>query len=802
MLAPIEWLNEIVEINTEIETLADKMTMTGSKVEGIEELAKDLQGVVVGKIEKIEKHPDADKLVICQVNVAETVLQIVTGATNIRENDLVPVATHGAILPNGMKIKKGKLRGVVSEGMLCSGEELGLSEEDYVGAEVYGILILKEDYPCGMDIKDALKLGGKVIDFEITSNRADCYSIIGLAREIAVTLGTKLTLPEIKVEPSCVGNVEDEASITVKEPQLCPRYCARVVKNIKIKPSPMWLKRRLAAAGVRPINNIVDISNYVMLEMNQPMHAFDLDKISNHHIIVRKAKDGEEIKTLDDQQRQLTANDLLICDDEKPIAIAGVMGGANSEISDTTTSLLFESALFDGASIRDTSKRLGLRSEASSRYEKGLDIFNAEKAINRAVQLVQLLEAGDVVDGMLDECHGSMTLPVVRTKVSDINQLLGLDLSASYMTDVLTSLAFGVEYDGEDVLDVTVPSFRNDIERTADIAEEVLRIYGYDKIPMTLMENTPSQAIKSKEEYTEDKIKTTLAGIGMYEILTTSFASPNIYKKLNISQENYPRTVKIKNPLGEDQKTMRTTMVTGLLDVIARNYNRSIENCGLFEMGRVFSPKEGDDQCKKLPIESKRLAIGGYGKMSGFFVLKSRLQLLFESLGWKENDLMYVAEKNIPWLHPGRCAKVFYKEQYVGVFGELHPLVAKNYSIDTRVDIGELDADILINHAVKDRYYQALPKFPSITRDFALVVDKGIPAYEIEQTIKKNAGAHMEKIELFDVYEGKQVPEGKKSMAYSVVFRATERTLKDKEVAKATKRILQKLEDEIGATLR
>jgi len=796
MLVPLKWLKDYVDIDISTKELANKLTMTGTKVEAIEDIGKDIQNVVVGKILSVDSHPNADKLVICKVDVGNDVIQIVTGAPNVQAGQLVPVALHGALLPGGIKIKTGKLRGELSQGMLCSGEELGLTDADYPGAEVDGIMILNEDYPLGMDIKEALQLGGEVIEFEITSNRPDCLSVLGIAREAAVATKKTVKYPKIEVQKG-IGSVKEEASVIVEDAKLCPRYCARVVKDVKIGPSPLWMRRRLAAAGVRPINNIVDITNYVMLELGQPMHAFDIDKVAQKTIIVRRARNGETLTTLDNQERKLDENTLIIADPEKPIALAGVMGGLDTEITDQTKNILFESALFDGGVVRSTAKRLGLRSEASSRFEKGLDIVNAEIALNRAVQLVQELGIGTVVEGMIDVCHGSLEMQTLEVPWKRINKLLGIELTVEEICDILKSLEFKVEYTS-DILKVGVPSFRRDIEGVADLAEEVARIYGYNNIPMTLMEHSVAQASRTRKQILMDLAKETLAGAGLYEIVTYSFTSPKVYETIGFKKEEYPPVVKIANPLGVDQSIMRTTLIPSVLEVLSRNFNRRIDDCRVFEIANVYIPKS--TSADELPDEVPTLVIGEYGEGVDYYTIKGQVEVLLDVFGVMPK-IKFVPGTH-PSFHPGRTADIMLDKEKIGVIGEIHPKVAKNYKLENRVLVGELNLEQLIEYANTDKKYIPLPKYPAVTRDIAIVVDKKILSGEIEEIILKKGGRLLEKVELFDVYEGNQIPEGYKSMAYALSFRASDRTLKDEEVDELVDKIISELADKIDARLR
>nr|PZN09216.1 MAG: phenylalanine--tRNA ligase subunit beta [Caldicoprobacter oshimai] len=797
MLVPLKWLKEYVKIDIPVEQLAHRLTMTGTKVEGITRLGEGISNVVVGRILEIHPHPNADKLVVCIVDVGKCKLQIVTGAPNVKEGQLVPVALDGATLPGGYRITTTSLRGVESYGMLCSGEELGLTDEDYPGAEVDGILILQEEYPLGIDIREALGLDDHVLEFEITSNRPDCLSVIGIAREASVALNSSFIPPHIEVKPG-VGDVNAEAKVLVEDPYLCPRYCARVVKDVKVGPSPRWMQRRLASAGVRPINNIVDITNYVMLEMGQPMHAFDLDKVAGRTIVVRRAREGEKLVTLDDKERLLSSDMLVIADVEKPIGLAGVMGGANTEITDGTKNILLESALFDRGSIRKTAKALGIRSEASLRFEKGLDIHAVRVALDRAAQLIQELGAGTVVEGVIDVCHGSLEKRILEIPWKRVNGLLGLNLSADEMADILNRLEFKVEIKGE-YMRIEVPSFRQDIEGVADIAEEVARIYGYNNIPMTLMEGTVSRGRKTRRQKLMDRVKDVLVGTGLYEVVTYSFTSPRVYESLGITDPQLiPKTVRILNPLGEDQSIMRTTLIPSLLEVLSRNRNRGIERCQIFEIGPAFLPKSLP--LEDLPEEKPLLTIAEYGPDIDYYDLKGKVEVLLNELGLLA-EAEFVPHVH-PTFHPGRTALVKLGGKETGILGEIHPKVAENYQLEERVLVAELELDALLDCAKEERRFRPLPKYPAVERDLALVVRKEVLAAQVESCIRELGGQLLEKVELFDVYEGAQIPEGYKSMAYSLSYRASDRTLTDEEVNSLHDNIVKGLEQKLGARLR
>ncbi|MDQ2087031.1 phenylalanine--tRNA ligase subunit beta [Herbivorax sp. ANBcel31] len=795
MKAPINWLKDYVDIDLEYKDFADKMTMSGSKVEGLEEQGEEISKVVVGKILSMEKHPNADRLQVCKVDTGNEDIQIVTGADNINEGDLVPIALAGATLAEGKKISKGKLRGMVSEGMMCSVEELGFSKEDYPDAPDDGIYIIGQSYPVGTDIKEVLGLDDTIVEFEITSNRPDCLSIIGLAREAAVTLNKDFKKPDISLK-EMGDEAQKYAEVEIKDADLCPRYAARIVKDVKIEPSPKWMRDRLKAAGVRPINNIVDITNYVMLEYGQPMHAFDLTDIEGQKIIVRRALEGEEIKTLDDIDRKLDSSMLVIADEKRPVAVAGVMGATNSEISEETKTILFESANFNGPSVRITAKKLGLRTESSGRFEKGLDVQNTLLAVDRAVQLVEELNAGVVCKGVIDCYEKKQQDRELKFSPQSINELLGTNVTVEEMIKIFKSLEFKVN---ESDLTVKIPSFRQDIEREADLAEEVARFYGYNNIEATLLSGKASTlGKKTFKQKTEDMIKDTMIACGLSETYTYSFTSPKVFDRIKLPKESELRnTVDIQNPLGEDFSIMRTTTIPEMLQVISTNYNRRIEEVGLFEKSFVYIPKQ--QPVKELPVEKPVLTLGMYGK-ADFYTLKGVVEELFSVLGITKYD--FVPEKNNPTFHPGRTAVVKINDQYVGTIGEIHPDVSDEFECPQRTYIGVIEIEKLVDNASLEFEYTPLPKFPAMTRDIAMLVKDEVLVKEIEDILKQRGGKILEEIKLFDVYKGKQVPDGMKSVAYSITFRAADKTLKEEDVNKAMKKILDGLKKNIGAELR
>ncbi|HEY8349043.1 MAG TPA: phenylalanine--tRNA ligase subunit beta [Clostridia bacterium] len=796
MKLPLKWLKDYTDIDVSPREYAHALTMSGSKVEGLEVLGSEIDRVVVGKILTVEKHPDADRLQVCQVDVGSGTIQIVTGATNIKVNDLVPVALDGSSLPGGIRIKKGKLRGVESAGMMCSIAELGLTKDDYPNAAEDGIFILEGDPDPGTDIKEYLGMNDTVVEFEITSNRPDCFSIIGLARESAATFGTSFRIPEVAVKE--LGEpIDGKVSVEIKAPDLCARYAARIVENVKIGPSPRWMQQRLRASGIRPINNIVDITNYVMLEYGQPMHAFDLRNLKGRRIIVRRAENGEIMRTLDGQDRKLDESMLVIADAERPVAVAGVMGGENSEITDDTTAILFESANFDGISVRLTAKKLGMRTESSSRFEKGLDPENVINALNRAAQLVEEFGAGTVCRGIIDCYPKKYQRRTIPFNPKFINGLLGTDISAEKMLEIFRRLE--IEYD-EATGTVIPPTFRPDLENEADLAEEVARFYDYNNIKPTLLEGRAATiGGKTRKQKIKDIISQTMLSCGLSETYTYSFTSPKVFDMLNLPADSPLRkAIVISNPLGEDYSVMRTTTIPDMLRVLATNYNRRVEEARLFEISCVYIPKSLP--VTELPDEKPALTIGMYGEDIDFYDLSGIIEELMESLGIKEYELEPVRDD--PTFHPGRTARLIVKGENVGILGEIHPAAAENFEAAERNYIAFIEIEPLVRYASTEREYKPLPKFPAVTRDIAVIVDDGIPVRNIEKVIIGKAGKIFEEAKLFDVYRGKQVPEGKKSVAYSITFRAHDRTLTDEEVNKAMEKITNTLSDELGAQLR
>lgn len=792
MLVPLKWLKDYVDINIDAVSFGDAMTMSGSKVEAIEEMGKEIENVVVGKILKVERHPDADKLVITQIDIGSETIQIVTGASNIKEGDYIPVALSGSSLPGGIKIKKGKLRGIESNGMLCSAQELGIPLENLPPELLDGIYILDQEYPLGKDIKDVLGLNDAVVEFEITNNRPDCLSMIGIAREAAATLGLKLKYPEINVSEND-EHLSDYVNIEVRNGDLCPRYTARVVKNVKIQASPGWMQDRLLKAGVRPINNIVDITNYVMLEMGQPMHAFDLEKLAGRKIIVRNAVAGEEITTLDEIERKLDESMLVIADQDRAIAIAGIMGSSNSEIDENTKTLVFEGATFEQVNVRLSSKRLGLRTEASSRFEKGVDSELAIKALERACDLVQILGAGEIVGGKLDIYSKPKQSRQISFDTDRARSFIGADISTEKMKEYLEALEFTVDSN----FTVTIPTFRNDVEGQADIIEEITRIYGYENIPSKLMDTTFTQGGKSYKQKLIDRAKDVLAAQGLFEVFTYSFVSPGVFNKINLKAENPLRNaIKLINPLGEDQSIMRTTIIPNIMEVIARNYNRKIEAGQFFELSKVYLTEA-------LPLtdladERDLLTLGMYGNVD-FFDIKGIVENLMEEFNIKNYRIL---SSNHDSFHPGRTAELIINNKRIGWLGEVHPDVLDNYGMSNRVYVAELNFDEIILQSKADIKYRALPKYPAVSRDIAVVVDEEITAGQIEEIIRNKGGKTVEDVKLFDIYRGSQIEKGYKSMAYAITYRSDEKTLTEEEISKVHNKILNSLANQVGAALR
>lgn len=805
MNTSLSWIKAYVpDLDVTAQEYTDAMTLSGTKVEGYEIMDADLDKIVIGQIDKIEKHPDADKLIICQVNIGTETIQIVTGAPNVKEGDKVPVVLAGGCVAGGhepgsrvaggIKIKKGKLRGVESDGMMCSIEELGSSKDMYPNAPESGIYIMPEDDEVGADAVKALGLDDVVFEYEITSNRVDCFSVVGIAREAAATFRKEFH-PPVVTPTGNSEDVNDYIKVTVKDEELCPRYCARVVKNIKIGPSPEWMQRRLASVGIRPINNVVDITNYVMEEYGQPMHAYDLDTIAGHEIIVRRAENGEKFTTLDGQERQLDDSILMICDGEKSVGIAGIMGGENSMITDNVQTMLFEAACFDGTNIRKSSKKVGLRTDASGKFEKGLDPNNAQAAIDRACQLVEELGAGEVVGGMVD-VYGTKREPVrVPFDADAINELLGTDIPKEDMLSYFKMI--DLEYD-ENTNEVIAPTFRQDLLRLADLAEEVARFYGYDNIPTTLPKGEATTGKLSFKLRIEEVARNIAEFCGFSQAMTYSFESPKVFDKLLLPEDSELRkAVEIMNPLGEDYSIMRTTSLNGMLTSLATNYNRRNKNVRLYELGNIYLPKTLP--LTELPEERMQFTLGMYGK-GDFFHMKGVVEEFFEKAGLHKKEI-YRPDSGKPYLHPGRQANIVYDGVVVGYLGEVHPDVADTYGIGERAYIAVIDMPEIVSRAGFDRKYEGIAKFPAVTRDISMVVPKEIMVGQIEEVIEQKGGSYLESYKLFDLYEGAQIKAGYKSIAYSIVFRAKDKTLEDADVTKAMGHILKELEG-MGIELR
>ena len=804
MNTSLSWIKAYVpDLDVTAQEYTDAMTLTGTKVETFEKLDADLDKIVIGQILSIERHPDADKLIICQVNVGEKTVQIVTGAPNVHEGDKVPVVLDGGRVagghdgkktPGGIPIKSGKLRGVDSYGMMCSIEELGSTREMYPEAPEYGIYIFPEDAVVGESAVKALGLDDVVFEYEITSNRVDCYSVIGIAREAAATFRKEFKPPVV----TATGNsedVHDYVKVTVKDTDLCPRYCARVVKNIKIAPSPVWMQRRLAATGIRPINNIVDITNYVMEEYGQPMHAFDYDKLAGHEIVVRRAEANEKFVTLDGQERTMDENVLMICDGEKAVGIAGIMGGENSMITDEVKTMLFEAACFDGTNIRLSSKRIGLRTDASGKFEKGLDPNNAEAAINRACQLIEELGAGEVVGGMVDVYTKKQEPVRIPFQPERINALLGTDVSEEDMLAYFKKI--DLAYDAEK-REIIAPTFRHDLFRMADLAEEVARFYGYDNIPTTLPRGEATLGKLPFETRIEGIARDVAEFSGFSEAMNYSFESPKVFDKLLIPADSELRkTVVISNPLGEDFSVMRTLPLHGMLSSLAFNYNHRNKNVRLYELAKVYLPKSLP--LTELPDERVQFTLGMYGE-GDFYVMKGVVEEFFSKAGLR-GKLSYDPKAGKTFLHPGRQANIIYHGEVMGYLGEIHPQVADNYGIGDKAYVAVLDMPVVVKYADFDRKFTGIARFPAVTRDLSMVVPHEILAGDIEDMIIQRGGKILESYQLFDVYEGSQIKAGYKSMAYSVVFRAKDKTLEENEINTAMKKILNGLSS-MGIELR
>ncbi len=792
MLLSMNWLKALVPYAYDPHRYIADMTMSGSKVETLQYLGAEIENVVVARVDSMQRHPDSDHLWICSVDIGRGKdIQIITGAQNLKPGDLVPAALDNSRLPGGVEIHKGKLRGLESDGMLCSYQELGLTEHDVPGACEHGILTLNDDPDAvvGRDIREVLGFDDWAVDFEITPNRPDCLSIIGLARESAVTYGLRY-VPETPKVRGGAGRIEEVLKVRIDEPALCPRYTARVVKNVRIEPSPKWMRERLRACGVRPINNIVDITNYVMLEYGQPMHSFDYACLDGGEIVVRRAFDGEEMQTLDEKVHSLDTDMLVIADSHRAVGVAGVMGGANSEITDQTQMVVFESANFDATSIRLTSRRLGMRTEASGRFEKGLDTRNTFAAVERACELIEMLGAGEVCDGIVDIDNANYTPRMLTLESERINRFLGVEVSREEMLHYFDLLGFGIDGDR-----LSVPSWRLDVEQFVDLAEEVARFHGYDRIPTTLYAGAtrfnPNEAIDL-----DDSLRDLLCALGYTEAQTFSFIGPKSFDRIRLAPDSpLRRTARLRNPLSDEMSVMRTTMLPSILDVAARNANMKNKNARIYELGSIYTPVDGE----RLPKESKVLAMAAYGEVD-FFSVKGIVEALALELGMGRLD--FEACRDNPSYHPGRCAVISIGGDRLGVMGQIHPLVAENYNTSAQIYTAELDVPALLAHKGGLTQYKPLAKFPAVSRDIALVCDESVTAAGLEACIREGVGALLERVELFDVYRGAQLGENRKSVAYTITMRDRTRTLTDADADAAISRALALLEKNTGAVLR
>lgn len=789
----LNWLKEYAPFDCDIKTFAQEMTMSGSKVEVYSTEQDNIKNVVVGKVLSLEKHPNADKLTVCNIDIGEKQLVIVTGAKNLKAGDYVPVALDNSLLPCGKEIHAGELRGVMSNGMLCSIGELGFTTHDFPYAVEDGIMVLEKEYPLGTPVEKALGMDDYTVEFEITPNRPDCLSILGLAREASATFNVPFNPPNPQM-PKGDGDINEHLTVKISD-EHCLRYSAAMIKNVRVKPSPQWLRERLRMCGVRPINNIVDITNYVMLLYGHPMHAFDHKYVKGGLIEVRKAKIGEEIMTLDGVQRKLNENMLVIADSEEPIAVAGVMGGEYSGVYDDTNMVVFESACFDGPKVRYASRQLGLRTEASGKFEKGLNPDNCMPALKMAMQLVKELDAGDVIEGVIDCYPNPRTERKVKLDADRINRILGTDIPKEDMVKTLLTLGFGMEGDT-----VIVPTHRYDIAKDEvtqynDLAEEIARIYGYNKLPATIMKGAATARLTPRQHFTKNVINC-LLGLGFYEIETFSFYSPKNFDLLNIPQNSPLRNpVVISNPLGEDTSVMRTTAAASMMNVVQRNYNARIDSVALFENATEYHVIEGEE----LPKETEKFVMACYGANKDFFYLKGALEKILYALNVQ--DVKFVRCQDNTMYHPGRCAEVLVNGKKAAVIGEMHPVVLDNYGIKAKVCMCEIDGDILFENEGSERQYKSLARFPAMTRDFAFVCDDSVANGDIIDIIKQSCGAYLESVKLFDVYKGEHLEKGKKSMAYSLVLRDKNATLTDEIADKCTNEILSNLQ-KIGVFLR
>ena len=799
MKASIEWLREYSDIDVDSMRLGDILTMTGSKVETIEQKGTDIKNVVVGKILEIRKHEDSDHLVVTQVDLGNEKVQIVTGANNIKEGDIVPIAKDGSELPGGVKIKKGLLRGVESCGMMCSVGELGLEMSDYPGQIEHGIMILdkKLEKDIGKDIVQVLNLEEEIIDFEITPNRPDCLSIEGLGRETAVSLGKEFKNPRKNIDELNIADKDEieGLKVDITAPDLCYRYIARVIKDVKIGPSPEWMVRRLKACGVRSINNVVDITNYVMLEMGQPMHAFDINSIEGKHIIVRRARNGEKITTLDEQERELDENNLVIADDKKAVAIAGVMGGLNSEITEDTKTVVFESAVFNGGSVRKTAKKVGLRTESSSRFEKGLSSENALRAINRAVELAELIGVGKAAEGKIDVYPTKQKMNKIKLDIQKINNLLGTNITKQEMIDILEKLEIKVENDI-----ATAPYFRMDLEFVADLAEEIVRFYGYDKLETTLIKADTTLGVRNKEQSIEKKVKEVLVNSGLSEIYTYGFVSEKDLEKSKINEDLKKYAITIQNPLSEEYKLMRPTTIPSMMQILATNANKKNISAKLFDLSRNYKNTNNEVENGEVPLQENILTIGMYGEDVNFYTLKGIIENILEAISVNRYDIEKETENES--YHPGRCANLKVGIDKIATFGEVHPEVLDNYGIGKRAYLAELNITKLAKYSRANKKYVEVPKFPAVERDIAVIVDENIEVGQMEKAITKKGKKLLESVKLFDIYRDEKIGADKKSVAYSLIFRDKNKTLSDEEINKIMEDIINELKNKFNAELR
>lgn len=796
MLLPVRWLSNYVDIDVDIKDLADKLTLSGSNVESIKRIDKGIKNIIVGKILEIKPHDNADKLVICQIDVGEEVLQIVTGATNVKENDYVPVAIIGAELPGDFKIEKTNFRGVDSYGMLCSLEELGFKKNVLTKEMTEGILIFKEEHKLGEDVVELLGLDSHILEIEITPNRPDCLCLVGMAREAKAALKSTFKYPNIEIKNE-ESDIKEYIEDVVIESEKCNRYYTKVIKDVKIEQSPLWLQIDLMNAGIKPVNNIVDVTNYVMLELGEPLHAFDLDKVVGKNIIVRDAIDNEEITTLDNQKRKLSSQDLVIADSENPLAIAGVMGGLDSEITEKTTTVLLEGANFEGKSIRLTSKKFNLRSEASFRFEKGIDPNLAKVAVDRACQLIEQINAGVVVKGNIDKYPNKREEKEISLRYERVNKVLGTNISKEDIISYLEELSLK-PVDNKDHVTVSVPTYRTDLNIEADLVEEVGRLYGYHNIEKKPLVTEVSRGEKPYQRKIAKIARENLLGYGFNEVMTYSFISPSSFDKIKAPKDSSLRTyIELLNPLGQEYSVMRTTLTPAMLELLSRNINRGVDRNFAFEIGNIFIPNELP--VTTLPVEKKVLTLAFYGDKD-FYYLKESVDSTLKALGLKE--LEYEQEKANSTFHPGRTANVLYKGEKIGILGELHPDVTENYDISERVYLAEIDFEFVIENTNLEKQYRPLPKYPAVSRDIAVVVDKDILVGDIEKVILKHGEDLVEDIKLFDIYTGDQIEEGKKSVAFSIIYRSYTHTLKDEEINSIQDLIIKDLETSLEAKLR